>query len=89
MGKTSRGRSKSNIPTLDLHGYKTADVPAALDAFLVKHQNRAQIRVMPGKGQGKVKAVVEKYLKTGHYPFSYEVLESGQTNQGVLIVHMD
>lgn len=76
-------------PTLDLHGFKTEEVFDAIEAFFAKHSGARQVRIMPGKGTGKVKAVVVDYLKKAHYPWSYEKLSNGQNNEGVLVIHME
>ena len=88
-----RGASKvsdsKKFPTLDLHGFKTADVFDAVEKFLLKNESRKQVRIMPGKGTGTVKAEVERYLKLANYHWSTERLPNGQTNDGVLIVYME
>ncbi len=76
--------SPKKIPTLDLHGYKTEDVFDAVESFLTKHAKAAQVRIMPGKGTGKVKAEVARYLKLAGYPWSPE-----GANDGVMIVYME
>lgn len=55
----------------------------------MKHTNRKTVRIMPGKGTGKVKAKVIEYLKLAHYPWNYERLNNGSQNEGVMIVHME
>ena len=85
--KSGKNSSK-RAPTLDLHGFKTDEVFDAVEAFLAKHQSEHTVRIMPGKGTGKVKSVVIDYLKKANYPFSYEKLPNGQTNEGVMIVYM-
>lgn len=81
--------SSKKIPTLDLHGFKTEDVFDAVEKFLRKHASTTQVRIMPGKGTGKVKAKVLEYLKLAGYPWSLERLPNGQTNDGVMIVYME
>jgi DNA mismatch repair protein MutS2 len=76
-------------PTLDLHGFKTEDVFDAVETFLRKHEKQNQVRIMPGKGTGKVKAKVLEYLRQANYPWSFERLNSGQANEGVMIVYME
>ncbi len=75
---------------LDLHGYKIEDVWPALDRFLVKAQEQGleRVRVMTGKGTGKVRAEVLKALKMGGYPHRPEKLKNGQINDGVWIVEL-
>jgi dsDNA-specific endonuclease/ATPase MutS2 len=84
-----RMNAPKKIPTLDLHGFKTDDVFDAVEKFLAKHTRATQVRIMPGKGTGKVKAEVERYLKLAGYPWSSERLPSGGTNDGVMIVYME
>lgn len=79
----------ANPPTLDLHGYKADDVFDAVEKFLTRHASRPKVRIMPGKGTGKVKTEVERYLKLAGYPWSFERLPSGAVNEGVMIVYME
>ena len=78
-------------PLLDLHGYKTADVPDVVDKFLVQSMRKGhkRIRIMTGKGTGQVKKVVTEYLRLGGYPFKPEKMENGKINDGVLVVFLD
>ncbi len=76
-------------PTLDLHGYKSDEVFDAVESFLLKHAQRQQVRIMPGKGSGKIKAKVIEYLKLGNYPWSFERTSNGTLNDGVMIVYME
>lgn len=77
------------LPTLDLHGFKTDEVFDAVEAFLRKHENDRQVRIMPGKGTGKVKAVVIDYLKKARFPWAYEKMNNGKENDGVMVVFME
>lgn len=81
--------TRKKQPTLDLHGFKTDEVFDAVEAFLNRHSSASQVRIMPGKGTGKVKAKVIEYLRLAHYSWSPERLENGQVNDGVLIVYME
>ena len=76
------------ISTLDLHGFKTEDVPTAVDRFLMQASQRgfSKVRIMTGKGTGAVRKAVAAYLNLGGYPFEVEKLESGKPNEGVLVV---
>ncbi|MCB0378329.1 MAG: Smr/MutS family protein [Bdellovibrionales bacterium] len=76
-------------PTLDLHGKTTDQIFDLVDAFITKHQNKARVCIIPGKGTGKVKSEVLRYLKLGGYPWEYQTLENGQKNPGSLIVILD
>lgn len=76
-------------PTLDLHAYKADDVWDAVERFLSQYQNEPRVRIMPGKGTGKVKAKVEEYLRLARYHWSFERLDNGKVNEGVMIVFME
>ena len=78
-------------PLLDLHGYKTADVPDAVDRFLMRNMRAGvkRVRIMTGKGTGQVKKVVTDYLRLGGYPFEPERDRQGGKNDGVLVVFLD
>jgi len=84
-------KSQGKLPTLDLHGFLTDEVFDAVEAFLARESDRGsvKVRIMPGKGSGKVKAVVLDYLKKARYPWEFEKLPNGQRNEGVIIVFMD
>ncbi len=88
MGKN---KAPIRLPTLDLHGRTTDEVYDALEAFIARENDRGtpQVRVMPGKGTGKIKAVVVDYLKRANYPWRYEKMSNGQLNEGVLIVILE
>lgn len=83
MGKQAK------LPTLDLHGFKKDEVFDAVDRFVMKNQNAARVRIMPGKGEGIVRDEVIRYLKLGSYPWSYEVMENGSKNNGSIIVYFE
>lgn len=76
---------------LDLHGYKGEDVEAAVDKFLMKvtQLNLKKARIMTGKGTGTVKSIVIRYLKLAGYPWSYERLPNGKSNEGCLVIHIE
>ena len=76
---------------LDLHGCTTDEVIDKLDPFLLQaaNANLKRVRVMTGKGTGKVKAVVLQYLKQAQYQWQYEKLANGKNNEGVLVVFME
>ncbi len=79
------------MSTLDLHGYSTNDVEAAIDKLLVRvaKTNLKKVRILTGKGTGAVRQVAIKYLKLAGYQWSYEKLPNGKTNEGCLVVHLD
>jgi DNA-nicking Smr family endonuclease len=79
------------LPLLDLHGCKTADVPDAVDRFLMNSVRRGakRARIMTGKGTGQVRKTVTDYLRLGGYPFENEKLANGARNEGVLVVILD
>ncbi|MBX3016397.1 MAG: Smr/MutS family protein [Bdellovibrionaceae bacterium] len=88
--KAKGGGGRSGVPTLDLHGYRVEEVFDAVEAFLRKHANADRVRIMPGKGTGKVQSEVARYLKLGNYSWSHERSgAAGAANSGVMIVHMD
>ena len=80
---------KQPPPTLDLHGKTVEEVFDLVDKFITKNQNRDRVRIMPGKGTGKIKAELTRYLKLGGYPWEYETLSSGQKNTGCLIIILE
>jgi DNA mismatch repair protein MutS2 len=86
MNKYAKNRPP---PTLDLHGFRTEEVFDAVEKFLQKHQNQPRVRIMPGKGTGKVKAQVEEYLRLARYHWNFERSDNGQVNDGVMIVFME
>lgn len=73
---------------LDLHGYLVEDVDNAVDRCL-RNATGDRVRIMTGKGQGKVKSQVIKYLSMAKYQWAYEKLRNGQTNEGILVVFLD
>jgi dsDNA-specific endonuclease/ATPase MutS2 len=81
-------KSQRQMPTLDLHGRTVGEVFDLVDRFITQNHHRPQVKIMPGKGSGKVKAEVVRYLKLGGYPWSHEVLPTGQTNTGCLVIHL-
>lgn len=83
------GKKKGSIPTLDLHGYKVDQVYDAVDKFIMKHQNKSRLRIMPGKGTGVVRKELISYLKQGQFPWEYELMDNGSRNTGSVIVIMD
>lgn len=77
--------------SLDLHGYKTEDVEAVLDRFLVQLSSSSlkRARILTGKGTGAVKAVVIRYLKLAGYNWIYEKQSNGKPNEGCLVIILD
>lgn len=87
--RTSKGGG-GGIPTLDLHGYRVEEVFDAVEAFISRNQNADRVRIMTGKGTGKVQAEVTRYLKLANYSWSFERSgANGAANSGVMLVHMD
>ena len=82
-------QKKRSAPTLDLHGKKVDEVFDLVDKFISKHQNKSRVKIMPGKGTGKVKSELTRYLKLGGYPWEYETLDSGKKNTGCLVIILD
>ncbi len=79
-------KKKRQAPTLDLHGRTTDQVFDLVDQFIMKNQNQDRIKIMPGKGSGKVKAELLRYLKLGGYPWEYETMDNGKKNTGCLVI---
>ena len=73
---------------LELHGLTTDEVADKVDSFIYTSQQKGlkKVRIMTGKGTGKVKSSVITYLKQGGYPWHYEKDKNGKPNEGVLIV---
>ena len=71
----------SQVLTLDLHGFLVDNVFDAIDAFLRKAQNSncSKVRIITGKGSGKVRAKTLEYLKIAHY-------KPVQENEGSFLV---
>jgi dsDNA-specific endonuclease/ATPase MutS2 len=86
--KKIKADQNQSLPLLDLHGYRVEDVWDALDRSIRKAQNQGHgsIRVMTGKGTGKVREAVISALKMGGFHYRSEVLSNGSKNEGVLIV---
>ena len=82
-------QKKRPLASLDLHGCRVDEVFDRVDPFLSKHQNRNRVKILPGKGSGKVKAELLRYLKLGGYPWEYETIENGNKNTGSFIVILD
>ena len=77
--------------SLDLHGMTEDQAADALGKFLMKSeaQGLSKITIIPGKGTGKLKALVEKILKNGGYPFKPEKLPNGKVNEGSIVVYLE
>lgn len=88
MAKQNKNLSKA--PLLDLHGDNLLDVEAKVDRFLMQAQRKglSQVRIMTGKGTGKIRAAVQTYLKLGGYTYHFEKSANNQDNEGVLVVHV-
>ncbi|MBC7693120.1 MAG: Smr/MutS family protein [Methylotenera sp.] len=84
----STSKSKGS---LDLHGFRTADVLEAVDKFIVAAADSSlkQVRIVTGKGTGAVQKSVIAYLKQAHYTWKYEKLSNGKNNEGVLVIQME
>ena len=67
----TKNKSSTKPPTLDLHGENLLDLESKVDRFLTQAQNKGlnEIRIMTGKGTGKIRAAVQKYLKLDGYTF--------------------
>lgn len=87
--KNKSSRNTKSSPILDLHGRKVEEIFDAVELFLRRHADSPQVRIMSGKGTGKVRDEVTRYLKLANYSWHFERLGNGSANEGVLIVHMD
>ena len=76
---------------LDLHGMTEEQAMDALDKFLTKSQNQnlTQVKIISGKGTGKLKALLTNILKSGGYHFHPEKLSNGKLNEGSFIVYLE
>ena len=83
-------KSKNKSPLLDLHGEQLLHIEDKVDRFIVQAQKKglSEIRIMTGKGTGKVLSAVQNYLKLGGYPFHFEKSSDNKINEGVLIIHV-
>ncbi|HUE85826.1 MAG TPA: Smr/MutS family protein [Vicinamibacterales bacterium] len=72
-------------PSLDLHGKTVAEARDALEAFVNEAllENRAHVRVIHGRGGGRVKAAVHQYLHGVSAVASFRV---DPQNPGVTVV---
>ncbi|MES2855288.1 MAG: Smr/MutS family protein [Bdellovibrionota bacterium] len=84
-------KTPKTLPTLDLHGRTVDEVADLVDRFITAQTKKGsdQVRIMTGKGSGKVKAATTAYLKLGGFPFEFERLNTGGRNEGVLVVFLD
>lgn len=73
---------------LDLHGKRVEEIFDLVDRFIVVAQSAglSEVRIMTGKGTGKVRDEVLRYLRQAKYPHRPEPLKHGRTNDGVWIV---
>jgi dsDNA-specific endonuclease/ATPase MutS2 len=76
---------------LDLHGARVDEVIDRLDRFIMQSVDHklSRVRVMTGKGSGKVQAEVVRYLKQARYPWQFEKGANGKPNEGVLVVILE
>lgn len=74
--------------SLDLHGFKTDEVFDAVDKFIRKAEGLGhhRVRIIHGKGTGKVKEKVLEYLRMAGYTGKPEPLANGNMNEGALLV---
>lgn len=84
--KKNKKSSASNIPSMDLHGAKEADVYDRLEKFVSQQANKGTpiIHIITGKGTGKVKAEAQRYLSDAGYSWRHD-----GNNTGVLVVAMN
>jgi dsDNA-specific endonuclease/ATPase MutS2 len=77
--------------TLDLHGMTEDQAMDALSSFLMKSeaQGLSRVTIIPGKGTGKLKALMLKILKNGGYPCHPEKMANGKVNEGSYTVYLE
>jgi hypothetical protein len=82
----TRGQMAKDL--LDLHGKRVEEVWPLVDRFLRRAEELSlkQVRIMTGKGTGKVREETVKALRLGGFPFKPEKLPNGSVNEGVLVV---
>ena len=75
---------------LDLHGCRVEEVWERIDKFLRQAEklDLAEVRIMTGKGMGKVREETLKALRLGGFPHKPEKLPDGRLNDGVWIVYL-
>jgi DNA-nicking Smr family endonuclease len=75
---------------LDLHGMSEDQALDAISKFLTKSEEQGfqKVTIIPGKGTGKLKALVLKILKNGGYPCHPEKLANGKVNEGSYTVYL-
>ncbi len=76
--------------SLDLHGARAEEVIPKVDEFLTQATAAGfdQVKIVTGKGTGKVKSIVVDYLRKARYPWHHEKNQKGVDNEGVIIVPM-
>lgn len=73
---------------LDLHGKTVEEIWSLVDRFIRQAQDAglSQVRIMTGKGSGKVREETLRALRFGKFPHRPEPLKHGKVNDGVWIV---
>ena len=81
-------KKEAQLLSLDLHGFKTDEVFDALDKFIRRAETGGhhRVRIIHGKGTGKVKEKVMEYLRMAGHSGKPEPLANGNVNEGVLLV---
>ncbi len=75
---------------LDLHGRKVEEIWPLVDRFLrdAEAAELKQVKIMTGKGTGKVRDETLRALKFGGYSAKPEKLKNGQVNDGVWVIYL-
>ena len=65
----TKSKIDKSLPVIDLHGFRVDDVYDALDKFLRKSEasGAIKVRIITGKGTGKVREKAFEYLKAANY----------------------
>ena len=91
-GKVCVKNNKANSisPEINLIGETVSSAIEVLDKYLdsCKMANLSQIRVVHGKGTGKLREGIHKYLKSSKYVKSFNIAGYGEGDFGVTIVNI-
>ena len=91
-GKVYIKNNKANSisPEINLIGETVSSAIEILDKYLdsCKMANLSQVRVVHGKGTGKLREGIHKYLKSSKYVKSFNIAGYGEGDFGVTIVNL-
>ena len=83
-------KSKDTMTEINLIGENVASAVEILDKYLdnCKMAHLNQVRVVHGKGTGKLRQGIQQYLKTSKYVKSFNIAGYGEGDYGVTIVYL-